>query len=248
MKRSEANKIIQHAIDVMKNANLPMPPFAYYGVEDWKALEADQEELVENMLGWDITDFGSGDFDKIGLTIFTYRNGNFYNQEKYPKVYAEKLLLVNDGQILPFHYHWYKMEDIINRGGGDLVTTLYNCEPEDYADKEGGLAGKPGKFADTPVTVTIDGRKVTVPAGGKVTLKPGQSITLLPGQYHSWQGVPGTGDVILFEVSTRNDDTCDNRFHTAGERIPEMIEDEEPKYLMFADYPKYTKFTFGKKD
>ena len=87
-----------------------------------------------------------------------------------------------------------------------------------------------------------------MPAGGTVTIKPGQSITLKPGQYHSWQGVPGTGDVVLFEVSTRNDDTIDNRFHTAGERIPEMIEDEEPEYLMFADYPKYTKFSFGKKD
>ena len=38
-----------------------------------------------------------------------------------------------------------------------------------------------------------------MPAGVKVILKPGQSITLLPGQYHSWQGVPGTGDVILFK-------------------------------------------------
>ena len=248
MKRSEANKIIKYAMDVMKKYQFPMPPFAYYTVDDWKNLGEDEEELVENMLGWDITDFGSGDFNKIGLTIFTFRNGNFYNQTKYPKVYAEKYLLVNDGQVLPFHYHWYKMEDIINRGGGDLTVTLYNCTEDDYKDVEGGLAGKPGTFADTPVTVTIDGKKVTVPAGGTVTIKPGQSITLKPGQYHSWQGVPGTGDVVLFEVSTRNDDTIDNRFHTAGERIPEMIEDEEPEYLMFADYPKYTKFSFGKKD
>lgn len=248
MKRSEINEYIQYAIDVMKKANYPMPPFAYYSVDDWKNLEEDQEELVENMLGWDVTDFGSGDFDKIGLTIFTYRNGNFFNQEKYPKIYAEKLLLVRDGQILPFHYHWSKMEDIINRGGGDLAVTLYNCLPDDFADQEGGLAGKPVEFADTDVTVTIDGRKVTVPAGGKVIMKPGQSITLLPGQYHSWQGVPGTGDVILFEVSARNDDTCDNRFFKASERIPELVEDAEPEHLIFADYPKYTKFTFGKKN
>ena len=85
----------------------------------------------------------------------------------------------------------------------------------------------------------MDGHTVTVPAGGQVTLKPGESITLKPGQYHSWQGVPGTGPVMLFEVSTTNDDTIDNRFHTAGERIPEIIEDEEPKYLIFADYKDY---------
>ena len=248
MKRSKANDIIQYAIDVMKKAGYPLPPFAYYEKADWEKLGEDEIELVENMLGWDITDFGSGDFDHIGLTIFTFRNGNFWAKDKYPKPYAEKYLLVNDGQILPFHYHWSKMEDIINRGGGDLEITLYNSTEEDFKDVEGGRSGKPGQFADTPVTVTIDGKAVTVPAGGKVVCKPGQSITLKPGQYHQWQGVPGTGDVILFEVSTTNDDTIDNRFHTAGERIPTMEEDVEAKYLRFADYPKYTKFDFIKHD
>ncbi len=246
MKRSQANRIIAYAIEVMKKAGYPLPPFAFYGPEEWRNLPEEEIELVENMLGWDITDFGSGDFQKIGLTIFTFRNGNFHVKDKYPKPYAEKLLLVNDGQILPFHYHWSKMEDIINRGGGDLEVTLYNATPEDFQDVEGGRAGKPGAFSDEPVRVTIDGRAVTVPAGGKVITKPGQSITLLPGQYHSWQGVPGTGDVILFEVSTTNDDTIDNRFHTAGDRIPAIEEDEEARHLMFADYPKFTKFSFIK--
>ena len=246
MKRSRANEIIQYTIDALTKANFPLPPFAYYTTEDWKNLGEDEIELVENMLGWDITDFGSGDFDKIGLTIFTFRNGNFYNKEKYAKPYAEKMLYVMDGQILPFHYHWSKMEDIINRGGGDLELTFYNSKPEDFADMEGGLAGKPGQFDDTDVIAQIGGKKILVPAGGKLILKPGQSVTLMPGQYHSWRGVPGTGDVILFEVSTTNDDNVDNRFHTAGERIPTMEEDEPAKYLMFADYPQYTKFTYKK--
>lgn len=246
MKRSRANEIIQYTIDALTKANFPLPPFAYYTTEDWKNLGEDEIEIVENMLGWDITDFGSGDFDKIGLTIFTFRNGNFYNKEKYAKPYAEKMLYVMDGQILPFHYHWSKMEDIINRGGGDLELTFYNSKPEDFADMEGGLAGKPGQFDDTDVIAQIDGKKILVPAGGKLILKPGQSVTLMPGQYHSWRGVPGTGDVILFEVSTTNDDNVDNRFHTAGERIPTMEEDEPAKYLMFADYPQYTKFTYKK--
>lgn len=244
MKRSRANEIIQYTIDALKKAQFPLPPFAYYGVKEWSELQEDEIELVENMLGWDITDFGSGDFDKVGLTIFTFRNGNFYAKDKYPKSYAEKMLYVMDGQILPYHYHWYKREDIINRGGGDLEITMYNSVPEDFADVEGGRAGKPGQFADTDVVASIDGKNVVVPAGGKVILKPGQSISIAPGQYHMWQGVPGTGDVILFEVSTPNDDTVDNRFHTAGERIPIMDEDEPAKYLMFADYPKYTKFDF----
>ena len=248
MKRSEANRIIQYTIDKLQDAKFPLPPFAFYGPEEWKNLPEDEIELVENMLGWDITDFGSGDFEKVGLTIFTFRNGNFYAKDKYPKPYAEKMLYVTDGQILPFHYHWDKREDIINRGGGDLEITLHNSTPEDFADVEGGRNHKPGTFAATPVVATIDGKKVTVPDGGKVVLKPGQSISLEPGQYHQWQGVPGTGDVILFEVSTTNHDTIDNRFHTAGERIPTMEEDEPAKYLMFADYPKYTKYKFITKD
>ena len=128
MKRSQTNRIIAYAIDVLKKAGYPLPPFAFYGPEEWKKLPAEEIELVENMLGWDITDFGSGDFDRIGLTIFTFRNGNFHLRDKYPKPYAEKMLLVNDGQILPYHYHWSKMEDIINRGGGDLELTMYNAD------------------------------------------------------------------------------------------------------------------------
>ena len=187
MKRSTLNQIIQNAIDFMDGKGIPLPPFAFWGLEEWKNAGIENRELVDNMLGWDISDFGSGDFDKIGLTIFTFRNGNFHNKELYPKPYAEKLLLVGDGQILPYHYHWSKMEDIINRGGGDLALTLYNCTEEDFADVEGGRSGKPGTFADTPVTVTIDGTIVTIPAGGQIVLKPGQSITLKPGQYHTWQ-------------------------------------------------------------
>ena len=248
MKRSEINQVIKDMEKLISDHRFEIPPFCGWTPEDWKDKGTEYQEIRDNMLGWDITDFGSGDFDHIGLTIFTFRNGNFWAKDKYPKPYAEKYLLVNDGQILPFHYHWSKMEDIINRGGGDLEITLYNSTEEDFKDVEGGRSGKPGQFADTPVTVTIDGKAVTVPAGGKVVCKPGQSITLKPGQYHQWQGVPGTGDVILFEVSTTNDDTIDNRFHTAGERIPTMEEDVEAKYLMFADYPKYTKFDFIKHD
>ena len=244
MKRSKANEIIRYTIDALKAAKFPLPPFAYYTPEEWKGLGEDELELVENMLGWDISDFGSGDFDKIGLTIFTFRNGNFYAKDKYPKPYAEKMLYVRDGQVLPFHYHWSKQEDIINRGGGDLAITLYNCTEEDFADMEGGLGGKKGAYADTDVIAQVDGKHVRVPAGGKVILHPGQSISLIPGQYHSWEGIPGTGDVILFEVSTTNDDRIDNRFYEAGERIPVMEEDEPAEYLMFADYPKYTKFDF----
>lgn len=239
MKRSEINSAIFYVMNSLKENKFPLPPFAYYTPEHWRTVDRSEEEIVDNMLGWDITDFGYGDFEKIGLSVFTFRNGNYYLSDKYPKNYAEKILFVRDGQILPFHYHWYKREDIINRGGGDLEIILYNCTKEDFDDVEGGRGDVPGTFSDTDVHTVIDGKKTVVPAGGKVILKPGQSISIAPGQYHQWQGVPGTGDIILFEVSTTNDDTMDNRFYTNGKRIPEVLEDEKPQYLMFADYKNY---------
>lgn len=226
MKRSELNRIIGEAIEFVEGKGLSFPEFAKWGIEDWKNIQKDSKEIVDNMLGWDISDFGNGDFKKCGLLIFTFRNGNFNNKTEYPKPYAEKLLLVEDGQELPYHFHWKKMEDIINRGGGNLIVQLYNSNAE-----EG--------FDDSDVTVTIDGRRVTVPAGGTVTLHPGQSITLMPGQYHRWIGEKGTGKVMLFEVSSTNDDTVDNRFYDAQNRIPQIEEDEEARYLLFQDYKNY---------
>ena len=80
---------------------------------------------------------------------------------------------------------------------------------------------------------------MTVPAGGKILLQPGQSVTLMPGQYHQWIGVPGTGPVMLFEVSTTNDDTLDNRFYSAKSRLPQIEEDEPAEFLIFNDYKNY---------
>ena len=228
MKRSELNQIIREAIEFVRARGLEFPQFAFWKTEDWRNINTEEREIVDNMLGWDITDFGSGDFKNTGLLIFTFRNGNFQNKKQYPKPYAEKLLLVDDGQELPYHFHWSKMEDIINRGGGNLIVQLYNSDENE-------------DFADTDVTVTMDGRKVTVPAGGTVILKPGQSITLSPCQYHRWIGEKGTGKIMLFEVSTTNDDTIDNRFHSAKGRLPDIEEDVEPEYLIFQDYKNYVK-------
>ena len=130
------------------------------------------------MLGWDITDFGSGDFFKIGLLMFTLRIGNF-NDKKYTKPYTEKLLIVEDKQVTPYHFHWSKMEDIINRGGGDLVVKVYNSTED-------------GKFSDTDVDIYMDVRHFTVKAGDTVRIKPGESICIQPGVYHSFWAEGGT--------------------------------------------------------
>jgi D-lyxose ketol-isomerase len=228
MKRSELNGIIADALKLMKKRGIPMPPFAEWKKDDWARAGAEYRELVDNMLGWDITDFGSGDFRRVGLLIFTFRNGNFVDKATYPKPYAEKLLLVEDGQELPYHFHWKKMEDIINRGGGNLLVELRSSDER-------------GEFTDEPVRVSIDGRLVVAKPGETLRIRPGESISLMPGQYHRLVGERRTGRITLFEVSTTNDDNIDNRFHSASGRFPSIEEDVEPTYLIFKDYPKYAK-------
>ena len=221
MKRSELNKIMKNAVEFIDKMNFKLPPFAFWSPEEWAQKGHEYDEIRDNMLGWDITDFGSGDFFKIGLLMFTIRNGNF-NDPKYIKPYAEKLLIVEDGQVTPYHFHWSKMEDIINRGGADLIVKVYNSTED-------------GRFADTDVDIYMDGRHFTVAAGSTVRLKPGESITLQTGMYHSFWAEGGK--VLLGEVSKVNDDRVDNRFYESTGRFPEIEEDEKPLYLLGNEYP-----------
>jgi len=214
---------MRKAVEFLDRMNFKLPPFAFWGPEEWKDKGSDYDEIRDNMLGWDITDFGSGDFQKVGLLLFTIRNGSFA-MEKYIKPYAEKLLIVEEEQITPYHFHWSKMEDIINRGGGNLMVKVYNSTED-------------GKFADTPVPVSMDGRNYTVEPGTIVRLTPGESITLPQGQYHKFWGEKGTGTVLVGEVSKVNDDRVDNRFYEKVGRFPEIEEDEAPLYLLGNEYP-----------
>lgn len=223
MKRSEINKILKDAVSFAKENNFLLPPFAFWNKKDWEDKGAEYDEIRDNMLGWDITDFGSGDFDKVGLLMFTIRNGNF-NNKKYTKSYCEKMLISKVGQITPFHFHFKKMEDIINRGGGILAMQLYNSTPD-------------GKFADTDVPVSQDGRNYMVKAGTVLRLKPGESITYYPGIYHQFWAEEAP--VLIGEVSKVNDDRVDNRFYSAPGRFPDIEEDEQPLYLMSMDYPDF---------
>jgi len=224
MKRSEINKILKESLSFVEMMNFHLPPFAHWSLDDWKSKGEEYDEIRDNMLGWDITDFGRGDFYREGLVLFTIRNGNL-NIKKYKKPYAEKILIVREEQITPFHFHWSKMEDIINRGGGTVLIQLYNSTED-------------GDLADTPVLISMDGRNYTVPAGTTVRLTPGESITLFPGVYHKFWGEKGEGLTLLGEVSSVNDDNIDNRFLEKTGRFPEIEEDEPPFRLLVIDYRK----------
>ena len=224
MKRSEINAIMREAEEFIAGMKFQMPPFVFWTPEDWATKGRAYDEIRDNMLGWDITDFGSGDYEKIGLLMITLRNGNF-NDKKYIKPYAEKLLIVKEGQITPFHFHWSKMEDIINRGGGNLMVQVYNSTPDEQLDLV------------NPVTVRTDGYEHQVEPGAVIRIEPGQSISLPNGKYHKFWGEEGTGMILLGEVSKVNDDRVDNRFYEKVGRFPDIDEDEAPLHLLGNEYP-----------
>jgi D-lyxose ketol-isomerase len=225
MKRSEINSIMRQAKGFLAEHHFCLPPFAAWTPAEWRTKGPEVHEIAENQLGWDITDFGSGDFLRRGLFLFTVRNGRPANLHALQgKIYAEKIMIVEVGQVTPLHFHWQKTEDIINRGGGNLVVQLYN------STKDEGLA-------DTEITVSMDGVTRKVPAGGTVKLSSGESITLTPGLYHAFWGEGSR--VLVGEVSMVNDDRSDNRFHEPIGRFPQIIEDEPPLHLLTVDYAKY---------
>jgi hypothetical protein len=222
MKRSQINALIQDAKEFFATFRFALPPWAFWGPEQWKG--KGDSEVVRNQLGWDLTDYGAGDFDRRGLILFTIRNGNL--AAGHPKKYAEKIMIVRENQVCPMHFHWSKTEDIINRGGGNLVVELYGSTPGEELAKE-------------PLAVSVDGFTRIVQPGGTVVLTPGESIFLEQGMYHRFFGEPGKGKVLVGEVSSVNDDNADNRFLDPQARFPEIEEDAPPLHLLCTDYPDY---------
>ena len=225
MKRSEINAIIQKADDFIHSRGFYLPPFAYWTPDSWRKMGSEVREIVDNNLGWDITDFGKGDFNAFGLFLFTIRNGNNRDWRTLTgKLYAEKIMIVEDGQVTPMHFHWKKMEDIINRGGGDLLIQLYNATADEQLDEENELH------------VSFDGLRRTLKPGETVRITPGESISLEQRCYHKFWG---QGRVLIGEVSLVNDDQYDNRFYEPVGRFPEIDEDVPPLYLLSCDYAQY---------
>jgi D-lyxose ketol-isomerase len=226
MKRSEINEIIRSADEFIRERGFYLPPFAYWTPEVWREKGPEAAEIVESQMGWDITDYGQGDFSKVGLFLFTIRNGQPSSLKTgQGKMYAEKILISNEGQVTPMHFHWNKMEDIINRGGGSLMIQLFTAAPDESIDRE------------SPVKVSMDGVVHTFKAGEVVELKPGESITLTPYLYHEFWA--SRGRTLIGEVSLVNDDNRDNNFNPRVGRFPQIEEDEQPLYPLVGDYPRY---------
>jgi D-lyxose ketol-isomerase len=227
MYRSQINYLMKDAIGLFESYHIHLPPFAYWTPEDWKKKGTEAEEIVDNRLGWDITDYGLNDFAQFGLLLFTFRNCGQKSWDRgFHKHYAEKIMIAEFGQKHQMHFHQRKMEDIINRGGGKLAIELHNSTEE-------------GELSSSDLRINIDGLWNTLPAGSTVLLAPGESITLTPGLYHRFWA---EGErVLIGEVSSVNDDHSDNHFYKmiGTGRFSSIEEDESPLYLLSNEYEKY---------
>jgi len=186
MKRSEINQSYRRAVKCFRRNGWALPPRPR----------------------WDITDFGLGDFARIGLTVV--------NLAAEPE-YCEKVMYVRRGQLTPCHTHARKKEDIICRAGR-LTLRLWPSKP-------GGRAGRPA----VTFAVPVDGKPRSMRAGRILTIGAGSRVTLSPGVWHEF--FAASAECVVGEVSTANDDQHDNFFlDPAVGRFP-MIEEDEPAVI-----------------
>ena len=226
MKRSKINNILQEADGFIRSFGYILPPFAYWAPAEMQARKAEVSALIEARMGWDITDYGLGDFSNTGLFLFTTRNGRQADLAAGGGMcYAEKIMISRHDQISPMHRHIVKAEDIINRGGATLALEMFSSDSSGTLDRE------------AEVNVVVDGLARTLPAGGVLKLAPGESVTLMPGNWHAFWGEGG--DVLIGEVSTVNNDLTDNVFFDPIGRFASIEEDEAPLHLLVSDYEKW---------
>lgn len=190
------------------------------------------DEVRDCMLGWDVTDFGSGRFEQIGRVLFTLRNGRS-NDPRYPKPYAEKLLIDPENQRAPAHYHRSKREDIICRHGGNILVQLTKATAS-------------GGYSDEPFGIQVNGGTRLLHPAEIVRLAPGDSLAIPPGTIHQFWAEEGTGwefegrrYSLSSEISSVCDDWNDNVFFEEwAARFPEVIEDVPATRFLCSEYPK----------
>lgn len=221
MKRSEINLHLKNAQNFFEEHQFKLPKWANWSKKQWQDAPLLAKRVKSLQLGWDITDFASGNFKNIGLVLFCIRNG-IANGPVGGKTYAEKIMVQEEEQETPLHFHYSKREDIINRGGGILAIELYP-------------SSQTGELLKSQVKVAVDEEEITLDAGKTLYLEPGQSISLTPRLYHRFYGVKGKGKVLVGEVSQVNDDQKDNHFYKALGRFPAIEENEPPLFPLWTE-------------
>jgi D-lyxose ketol-isomerase len=225
MKRSQINAAIELAQRVLQEHDIRLPAYAYWSPDDWRKAGPEMSRVTRNALGWAVTDFGQGDFDRVGITMFDVRNGNPGKPEEGTP-YGEKIFVLRPGQRLPYHFHWNKTEDIISRSGGTLMVQLFNSTSDETLDET------------SSGVVYCDGVRRSFRAGEIFEIPHGSSLTITPRLYHRFWAREDAGVLVGGEISTISVPRTDNRFGETARRFVPIEEDVPPNYLLNTDYPQ----------
>ena len=106
MKRSEINAIMAEAGRMIESHGFTLPPFARWSPDEFAERKDQARAVIDARCGWDITDYGAGRYDEMGLFLFTLRNGRLADLQRGGGMcYAEKLLISRENQLSPCHTH-----------------------------------------------------------------------------------------------------------------------------------------------
>ena len=89
MKRSRVNEIMGAADEMIRHYGFVLPPFAFWSPGEFKANAGRARRVIDGRCGWDITDYGQGRFDELGLFLFTLRNGQLAEVYRAGKPWRE---------------------------------------------------------------------------------------------------------------------------------------------------------------
>lgn len=162
--------------------------------------------------GWILPPNPKWDVTDFGLGDFSKEGLVLVNLAEEPE-YCEKIMYVSRNQVTPQHYHAAKKEDIICRWGQLAIRFP--------RDKE---------F----LRLKINGVMRDLNTSEILVLNSGERVTLTQHVPHAFWAA--SDYAIVGEVSTANDDTCDNYFENREVgRFSQIDEDEPPLVRLVSD-------------
>jgi D-lyxose ketol-isomerase len=225
MRRSFIDRRIDAMRELCERHQVSLPPFALWDAAQYRSRPASAKRIREAGLGWNIVEFRPGAFASEGLSIFTLRMGDWRSLPAGKgRLYAEKVMMAEDGQRTPHHFHVVKTEDIVNRGGARFVVELFKVNAA-------------GARLDERFQALKDVEMLDLAPGALVSLEPGESLTLEPFIAHSFWAEGGV--TLAGEVSLANDDATDNYFLPPLGPFPPIEEDAPMRYVTVRDHAMF---------
>jgi len=225
MRRSFIDRRIDAMCELCERHHVNLPPFALWDLAQYRARPASAKRIREAGLGWNVVEFRPGAFAVEGLSIFTLRMGDWRSLATgRGRLYAEKVLMAEDCQRTPHHFHIVKTEDIVNRGGGRFIVELFKVNAA-------------GERIDERFQAIKDVETLDLAPGARVSLEPGESLTLEPFIAHAFWAEGGV--TLAGEVSLANDDATDNYFLPPLAPFPPIEEDAPMRYITVRDHAMF---------